>query len=324
MYTQTSFLALALLLAGSAMSAPFGASNTTIKATGSGSTLTASRTTMLTSVTSAPYGVSNTTIKATGTGKIFTPSQSTMLTSTTSAVHTPVVQQQSSSTSKPSSVIASSSTFTCTSTTPNPTLFQQLTLAPNAVERMALLQDSDFIFNFADTCRTAGVTSGMGGKIVRADHATFPALVAQGGSVAIGFLGPCGFNTPHVHPRAAELNLVIEGRLFASMIAENGARHLNHTLNKYEMTVFPQGSVHTEFNPDCTDAVFVASFPSEDPGVGQIAQEYFGLESEIVRGSSGGEIAVDGRDIDAFRTKIPANIAMGVDSCLAKCGLAKR
>lgn len=90
------------------------------------------------------------------------------------------------------------------------------------------------------------------------------------------------------------------------------------------MTVFPQGAVHTEFNPDCTDAVFVASFPGEDPGVGQIAREYFGLEDEIVRGSSGGEIAVDGRDIKIFRSKIPANIAKGVDSCLAKCGIAKR
>jgi oxalate decarboxylase/phosphoglucose isomerase-like protein (cupin superfamily) len=192
---------------------------------------------------------------------------------------------------------------------------------------MALLSDNDFVFNFADPCKTTsaqGVTAGLGGKIVRADHATFPALVAQGGSVAIGFLGPCGFNTPHVHPRAAELNLVIEGRLFASVTAENGARHLNHTLNKWEMTVFPQGAVHTEFNPDCTDAVFVASFPSEDPGVGQIAQEFFGLENEIVKGSVGGETAVDGRDIDMFRSKIPANVAKGVDSCLAKCRIAKR
>lgn len=99
---------------------------------------------------------------------------------------------------------------------------------------------------------------------------------------------------------------------------------MNHTLNKYQMTVFPQGAIHTEFNPDCTPAVFVASFANEDPGVGQIAQEYFGLEDEIVKGTVGGEIAVDGQDIDAFRSKIPANVAKGVDSCLAKCGIAKR
>jgi hypothetical protein len=232
---------------------------------------------------------------------------------TTSISHTPSTSSTSALSNAPTA-----------SNTAGLTLFQQLVLAPNAVDRLALLQPSDFIFNFNDSSRTAGVTTGKGGKIVRADHATFPALVGQGGAVAIGFLDPCGFNTPHVHPRAAELNLVVVGRLFASVTAENGAMHMNHTLNTYEMTVFPQGAVHTEYNPDCTPAVFVASFPSEDPGVGQIAQEYFGLEDEIVEGSLGGDVVVNGMDIDAFRAYIPANVAIGVESCLTKCGIAKR
>ena len=199
-----------------------------------------------------------------------------------------------------------------------------MVLAPSSVDRLALLTDDDLVFKFTDPARTDGVTKGEGGNTTRADHATFPALVGQGGSITIGFLGPCGFNTPHVHPRAAELNLVVEGNLFASVTAENGARHINHTLGKYEMTVFPQGAVHTEFNPDCTPSVFVAAFPSEDPGVGQIAQEYFRLEGEIVRGSAGGELSISGEDVEAFRSKIPENVAKGVDSCLAKCGIAKR
>jgi len=68
----------------------------------------------------------------------------------------------------------------------------------------------------------------------------------------------------------------------------------------------------------------VAAFPSEDPGVGQIAQEYFGLEEEIVAASAGGEVTVNGQDIDKFRALIPANVAKGVESCLKKCGLEKR
>jgi hypothetical protein len=204
------------------------------------------------------------------------------------------------------------------------TLFQQLVLAPNAVERSKLLADDQFIFQFNDPNLKEGVTKGEGGNITRADHATFPALVGQGGAVAIGFLGPCGFNTPHVHPRAAELNLVIEGNLFANVVFENGARFIEHTIGKFGMTVFPQGAVHTEFNPDCTPSTFVASFPNEDPGVGQIAQEYFGLTSEIVKGSAGGEVTIGGEFIDAFRDKLPANVAKGVDSCLQKCGIAKK
>lgn len=204
------------------------------------------------------------------------------------------------------------------------TLYQQLALAPNAVSRLALLKDEGFIFKLDNPLQKEGVATSDGGFIVRADHATFPALVAQGGALAIGFLGPCGFNTPHIHPRAAELNLVIEGHLFANVVAENGARFLNHTLSKFEMTVFPQGAVHTEFNPDCTPSVFVAAFPHEDPGVGQITQEYFGLTDEIVKGSAGGEVSMDAANIDAFRSKIPANVAKGVDSCLQRCGIAKK
>jgi hypothetical protein len=61
-------------------------------------------------------------------------------------------------------------------------------------------------------------------------------------------------------------------RLFASVTAENGAQHRNHTLNKFEMTVFPQGAIHTEFNRDCVPAIFVAAFPDEDVSILSEAQ----------------------------------------------------
>jgi hypothetical protein len=140
-------------------------------------------------------------------------------------------------------------------------------LARSAVERDNLLSIDDLVWAFDTPCRNTpelGVTTGEGGKTVRADHSTFPALVGSGGSITIGSLDACEFNSPHVHPRAAGLNVVVEGRLFASVTAENGATHRNHTLNKFEMTVFPQGAIHTEFNPDCVPAVFVAAFPDED------------------------------------------------------------
>lgn len=308
MFTSTVFVAAAMLLANTVSSAPapmpkYAAYNGTNSTSG----------------VAHPTG---TTIYSTPTGVTAThaPSVTPIIPNLPGTSPSVIASGTASNAGTPTNVAAPGTTTSASGLT----LFQQLVLAPNAVDRLALLEDKDFVFDFADNTRTAGVTKGEGGKIVRADHATFPALVGQGGAVAIGFLGPCGFNTPHVHPRAAELNLVVEGRLFASVTAENGARHLNHTLNKFEMTVFPQGAVHTEFNPDCTDAVFVASFPSEDPGVGQIAQEFFGLENEIVKGSAGGEVTVDGRDIDAFRSLIPANVAKGVDSCLAKCGISKR
>lgn len=88
------------------------------------------------------------------------------------------------------------------------------------------------------------------------------------------------------------------------------------------MTVFPQGALHTEFNPDCEDAVFVAGFANEDPGVLQAAQSLFGLQDGVVKAA----LAVDtinGADIEAFRDAIPANVALGVEQCLAKCNIPK-
>lgn len=74
----------------------------------------------------------------------------------------------------------------------------------------------------------------------------------------------------------------------SSVTAESGARHMNHTLNPFQMTIFPQGALHTEFNPDCTEAVFVAAFPNEDPDVQQAAQTFLGLEDENCTAAQGG------------------------------------
>jgi hypothetical protein len=202
-------------------------------------------------------------------------------------------------------------------------LTDKLILAPTAADRLALLtNDNDFIYDFANPPAGA-TTTGFGGHTVKADRKTFPALIGNGASVTVGFLGPCGFNTPHVHPRAAELNLVVEGRLVSSVTAENGARHLSHTMDKYQMTVFPAGALHTEFNPDCGNATFVASFPNEDPGVLQAAQAFFGLEKDIIEATLGGKVSVSGQELEKFRSLIPANVALGVETCLVKCGLKK-
>ncbi|KFY06335.1 hypothetical protein V491_08699 [Pseudogymnoascus sp. VKM F-3775] len=85
------------------------------------------------------------------------------------------------------------------------------------------------------------------------------------------------------------------------------------------MTVFPQGAMHTEFNPDCVPAVFVASFANEDPGVQQTLQTLVGFEDDVVRAAVGGDGVVDGKDLESFRKYIPANVALGVESCLQKC-----
>jgi hypothetical protein len=144
--------------------------------------------------------------------------------------------------------------------------------------------------------------------------------------MTLGFLDACGFNTPHTHPRSSEINVVVQGQLSTEYILENGATPISNTINQFQMTIFPQGAVHTEFNPTCDKAVFVAGFASEDPGVQQSAQTFFGLQDEIIRGALGvgDNAAFDGKSLDAFRDSLPPNVAQGVADCVARCGLSAK
>lgn len=145
-------------------------------------------------------------------------------------------------------------------------LIHNLELAATAADRINMLTKEDFIYDFLNPPPNV-TTTGNGGHTVRSDRKSFPALIGTGVSMTLGFIGPCGFNTPHTHPRSSEINVIFQGRLGTEFVTENGANPIGvNYLEKFQMTVFPQGATHTEFNPDCEPAVFVAGFASEDPG----------------------------------------------------------
>jgi hypothetical protein len=120
--------------------------------------------------------------------------------------------------------------------------------------------------------------------------------------------------------------MVIQGRLVTEMIPENGIldtagkrRVIRNEIGPYQVTPFYQGSMHTQFNPDCTNVTFVAVFSSEDSGTGQILDETFAFTNDIITASLGGAISSD--NIDTIRQAIPKSIALGVDQCLIQCNL---
>lgn len=210
-------------------------------------------------------------------------------------------------------------------TADNSALIAQLETAATAVDRLALLPaHADHVYDFQNPPNSSAITMGKGGRTVKADRKTFPALVGTSLSSTLGFLGPCGFNTPHTHPRSAEFNLIVQGRLVTEFVAENGAPLIRNEISQYQATVFPQGALHTEYNPDCTPAVFAASFANEDPGVLQAAQSMFSLDADLIEAAFDSDFTFDGADINTFRSLIPANVALGVESCLQKCNIAKR
>jgi hypothetical protein len=113
-----------------------------------------------------------------------------------------------------------------------------------------------------------------------------------------------------------------ENGVFKNNIAANGRRVITNTVNAFQMQPFYMGSVHTQFNPDCTPATFVASFNSEDFGAGQVPDELFAMSPDVVSAAFGQ--AIDGADVAKFKGAIPTSIALGVEQCLKTCGIAMR
>jgi oxalate decarboxylase/phosphoglucose isomerase-like protein (cupin superfamily) len=195
---------------------------------------------------------------------------------------------------------------------------QKLELAASQQDRFALLQPSDLVFDFKNPPSSA-IVKGNGGMTVAATVDDFPYLVGNDVSMTVGFINACGLNSPHVHPRSPEINIIVQGRVVTNFVAENGVKAQQSLLNTYQMSVFPQGAMHAEYNPDCEPAVFVAGFNSNDPGVQQTAQSFFELREDLVESTLGVEM-INGEDIETFAHLLPANVVGGVKECLAKCG----
>ncbi|KAJ7288811.1 RmlC-like cupin [Mycena rebaudengoi] len=199
-------------------------------------------------------------------------------------------------------------------------LVGKLRLAPASTDRIALLDSDDqFAFDFYDPAQAA--TVGAGGKIVTANAGTFPAVIGNGAAMAVGFMEPCSINTPHMHPRATEMQISLNGTIRTGMITENGARFIMTELPAGSMTVFPMGSIHFQANEGCDPVTFVASFNSEDPGALQVAQRFLGLPPDIL-GITLGDLGVE--VIEGLESKIPDNVASGTQECLKKCGLTRK
>ncbi|KDN42645.1 hypothetical protein RSAG8_06602, partial [Rhizoctonia solani AG-8 WAC10335] len=200
------------------------------------------------------------------------------------------------------------------------TLVSELTVAATQSERLAILdEDKDFVFDFLNAAKIQGaVGKGNGGQAVSAKTTTFPALIGNNLAMTVGFLGPCAQNTPHIHPRSAEMLVMVAGdTINTGTFQENGARFVENKLEVGQATIFPMGSVHFQQNLGCDPAIFVAGFANEDPGTLQIAQGFFQQLPPDTVSATLGELGVE--EVQGISKKIPANIAFGVAECVKRC-----
>jgi len=212
--------------------------------------------------------------------------------------------------------VSAQSNNTNTNATRTAELLEGLQKAPTRLARLNVLQNNtDWLFDFTSDL---GTTRGAGGNLTSANVANFPALFANGLAMTVGRMEPCGMNTPHTHPRAAEILYLVSGQMEAGFIEENGARFVKNALTPGQGTLFPQGSIHYQINTGCLPVLFVAALNDEDPGTSQIAQRFFGLPPNVTQATLG-DIGL--QQVNNISLGVPDNMAIGVDQCLQKCNI---
>jgi len=195
---------------------------------------------------------------------------------------------------------------------------KQTDLQEQATElnRLKLLNDDDFVFDFLHPA--SGVSNGTGGTTVAATASNFAAVIGHDIAMTVGFIEPCGINLPHFHPRATEINFIVEGEFEAGFFSENGGKFVGHTLKPGMATVFPKGVIHFEVNMNCERAVFVAAFNNQDPGVTTIASAFFGGLPATIAGVSLGNLGIE--DVEDLKSRLQMNPG-SVTECRTLCGL---
>ncbi|TKX24222.1 cupin-like protein 1 [Elsinoe australis] len=202
--------------------------------------------------------------------------------------------------------------------TVNPDLVAKLRSAATNLDRLALLpDDEDWTFDFNNQSNSHYQPGG----VVNANAATFPTVIGNGMTMAILNLGPCSMLPPHLHPRASNYVVAVHGTTQTYMIAENGARTVSTLLSPGQMTIFPQGAIHTMFNTGCDNAQLVSALSSEDTGTMNLVNGLyqFGDEDADLVNAAFGYQNVVGKVSEGKVPAVGSGSVFGKKQCLEKC-----
>lgn len=123
--------------------------------------------------------------------------------------------------------------------------------------------------------------------------------------------------------------VLLSGRIMTETIPELGVvnaqgkqRVIRNELGPNMMTIFDQGALHTQINPDCETASALTVFSNEDGGFGFVADQSFALPDDIIATQLGDSIS--GAEIDRIRSSLPQGVIARIEACLKKCNIPRR
>ena len=140
-------------------------------------------------------------------------------------------------------------------------------------------------FLFSSKIATGGDVNANpnGSNVTELDVAEWPGVNTLGVSMNRVDFAPGGTNPPHVHPRAAEVGIVLRGELLVGIIGtlDTGNRYYSKVVRAGETFVIPRGLMHFQFNVGKTEATMVVSFNSQNPGIVFVPLTLFGSNPPI-------------------------------------------
>jgi Cupin len=224
-----------------------------------------------------------------------------------------------------SMVLAATAAYAAPAPAPaEPAIVAQLLTTALEVDRISLINSTQgndgFIFDFGAKAaqNVKDNKAGLGGQAVTADAAAFPFLIGGNVAMAVGFMEPCGLNTAHSH-KGNEFLVLVDGAPIKSQFEFNNKAPVSLDIKKFQGTLFPQDSIHTQFNPSCDPATFVSGFDTIDPSVNRAAPGLFGLNVKDVEATLGFTLNRD--QIELINKKIPTAFAEGRQECLKRCNI---
>ncbi|XP_031379475.1 germin-like protein subfamily 1 member 13 [Punica granatum] len=140
----------------------------------------------------------------------------------------------------------------------------------------------DFLFRGINIPRSTNNNVRSTVTMVAVDQ--LPGLNTLGISLArIDYAPYGGLNPPHIHPRATEVIMCVQGELYVGFVLSNqlGNRLITKVLKPGDVFVFPFAMIHFQLNIGKTAAVAISSLSSQNPGVITIANAVFGSNPPI-------------------------------------------
>ncbi|RID71087.1 hypothetical protein BRARA_C03044 [Brassica rapa] len=139
-----------------------------------------------------------------------------------------------------------------------------------------LVTSNDFYFSGLNT--PGNTNNRLGSSVTNVDVRRIPGLNTLGVALSRFDFAPGGQIPPHIHPRASQLILVLEGTLLVGFVSSNdyNSTLFSKVLYPGDVFAFPVGLVQFHANIGKTNAVAIGAVGSQNPGVVPIGKTLFG------------------------------------------------